>query len=238
MHLFVTLVKTVLTATLCHKCHRGRFLAFLVEQTGDLQSLSIVFLNYLFLPLAHRSESMSCRTLWSEHGKSPVKRTCKSPLIKRNCPGFKTSSKAKQLSKQSETFGRHVGCCSFYTTLGENSSTITGLSGIKCSWKRLGMVQLVQKEKSFTEDLVQISKSKLGLVPCYRVAGSMEGHCERTEGERLLRVAEPMQTGQKFDNDTPGFNAMMPTLGRANIIRNLWLPTELLLRCRPMPLRI
>ena len=110
VHLFVTLVKTVLTATLCHKCHRGRFLAFLVEQTGDLQSLSIVFLNYLFLPLAHRSESMSCRTLWSEHGKSPVKRTCKSPLIKRNCPGFKTSSKAKQLTKQSETFGRHVGC--------------------------------------------------------------------------------------------------------------------------------
>ena len=37
-------MKTVLMATSCHRCHRGRFLVFLVEPIGDLQSpLSIMF---------------------------------------------------------------------------------------------------------------------------------------------------------------------------------------------------
>ena len=165
------------------------------------------------LPLAHRSASIMPDTLvrtW----KIPSE-NMQSPLVKRDRPGFKTtiSSKAKQLSKQSETFGRRKRNCSFYTTLGKDSPTSARLCGVKSSWKRLGIVLLVQKQKCFTNHLVQVSESFVSLISRDSMAIGMEGHSELAKRHRFLWMAKPFQIAQKFNNSLPCRTPIPPRLG-------------------------
>ena len=167
--------------------------------------------SYSILPLAHRSKSMSCRTLWSEHGSFP-KRDMQSPLMYRDQPRLKAAIRTytKQLCKHREAFGRHIRCCTFDASLRQDAATCSWLCRVEATWKWLGLVRLVKKKQGLSQDLVQITKREVRNVTWHTMTFSVECNCNFAKGNGLFSRTLPLQATQKVYNNFPTVIAVPP----------------------------